>query len=59
MFNIDGKYGSIYLNGMSIEIDKVSVIDLKKYLKELEQKQKECIEQQNNYLSQIIEMGGI
>lgn len=59
MFRIEGKYGSLHLNGMSIDIEKTNVNELEKYLKELEKKQIECIEQQNNYLSQIIEIGGM
>lgn len=55
MFNNDGKYGNIHVNGMSLDIDKINVNELNKYLKELKRKQKELIEQQNEYLSQIID----
>lgn len=54
MFKIDGKYGNIHINGMSIDIEKTSVNDLNKYLQELEMNRMQLIEQQNNYLSQII-----
>lgn len=55
MFKIDGKYGNIHINGMSINIEKTNINELEKYLVELERKQKQLIEQQNVYLSQIIE----
>lgn len=55
MFKIDGKYGNLYVNGMSIDIEKIDVNELDKYLNELERKHIELIEQQNDYLSQIIE----
>ena len=54
MFKIDGKYGNVHINGMSIDIEKVKISDLNKYLQELEIKRMQLIEQQNNYLSQII-----
>ena len=54
MFKIDGKYGNIHVNGMSIDIEKVDVNELDKYLNELEIKQIKLIEQQNEYLSKII-----
>lgn len=54
MFKIDGKYGNIHINGMSIDIEKTNVNDLNKYLQELEMNRMRLIEQQNNYLSQII-----
>ncbi len=55
MFKIDGKYGNLHVNGMSIDIEKIDVNELDKYLNELERKEIELIEQQNEYLSQIIE----
>ena len=55
MFKVDGKYGSIHINGMSMDIDKTKTNELNKYLQELEIKRNELIEQQNNYLSQIID----
>lgn len=55
MFKIDGKYGNMHINGMSINIEKTNINELEKYLVELERKQKQLIEQQNDYLSQIIE----
>lgn len=55
MFKIDGKYGNIDVNGMSIDIDKMEVKELSQHLENLEKKQIELINQQNEYLSQIIE----
>ena len=55
MFKIDGKYGNIHINGMSIDIEKTKIDDLNKYLQELEVKREKLIDQQNNYLSQIID----
>jgi|GEM_PF-3034957 hypothetical protein len=54
MFKIDGKYGNVHINGMSIDIEKAKISDLNKYLQELEIKRMQLIEQQNNYLLQII-----
>lgn len=54
MFKFDGKYGNLHLNGMSIDIDKININELNDYLKQLEQKREKIIEQQNNYLTQII-----
>ena len=54
MFKIDGKYGKIHINGMSIDIEKTKIDDLNKYLQELELKREKLIDEQNNYLSQII-----
>ncbi len=55
MFKIDGKYGNVHINGMSIDIEKTKISDLNKYLQELEMKRMQLIKQQNNYLSQIID----
>ena len=55
MYKIDGKYGNIHINGMSIDIEKTKIDQLNKYLQELEVKREKLIEQQNNYLSQIID----
>lgn len=54
MFKIDGKYGNVHINGMSIDIEKTKISDLNKYLQKLEMKREQLIEQQNNYLSKII-----
>ena len=54
MFKFDGKYGNIHIDGMSIDIDKINIDELDKYLEKLETKREQIIEQQNNYLSQII-----
>ena len=55
MFKTDGKYGNIHINGMSIDIEKTKIDELNKYLQELEVKREKLIDQQNNYLSQIID----
>ena len=55
MFKFDGKYGNIHIDGTSIDIDKINITDLDKYLERLEKKRVQIIEQQNDYLSQIIE----
>lgn len=55
MFKIDGKYGNIHVDGMSIDIDKINMNELDKYLEKLQKKREQIIEQQNDYLSQIIE----
>lgn len=54
MFKIDGKYGNVHINGMSIDIEKTKISDSNKYLQKLEMKREQLIEQQNNYLSKII-----
>ena len=54
MFKIDVKYGNIHINGTSIDIEKSKISDLNKYLQQLEKQRIQLIEQQNNYLSQII-----
>ena len=51
---MNGKYGDAHINGNSINIEKSEIEDLNNYLQELEQKRTQLIEQQNNYLSQII-----
>lgn len=56
MFGLNGKYGDIHINGMSIDIEKTKIDDLNEYLQELEKKRMELLEQQNNYLSQIINL---
>lgn len=56
MFGLDGKYGDVHINGMSIDIEKAKVSDLNEYLKELETKRMQLLEQQNSYLSQIINL---
>ena len=55
MFKINGKYGNVHINGISIDIDKMNGKELEKYLEKSESKRIELIEQQNKYLSQIIE----
>ena len=55
MFEFGGKYGDIHIDGVSIDIDKINMTELDKYLEKLEKKREQIIEQQNYYLSQIIE----
>ena len=55
MFKVDGKYGNIHIDGISIDIDKINITELDKYLERLERKRVKTIEQQNDYLSEIIE----
>ena len=55
MLKIDGKYGKVQIRGRSIDIEKTKINDLINYLQELEVKREKLIDQQNNYLSQIIE----
>lgn len=54
MFKLNGKYGSIHVNGMSIDIDRIDITKLDKYLGNLERRRLQIIEQQNEYLSQLI-----
>ena len=54
MFKFDGKYGNIHIDGTSIDIDKINITELGKYLEKIERKRVQIIEQQNDYLSQII-----
>lgn len=54
MFQLYGKYGNIHIDGTSIDIDRINVMEMTKYLEKLERKREQIIEQQNNYLSQII-----
>ncbi len=55
MFKFDGKYGNVHIDGMSVDIDKINMTELSKYLERLERKRVQIIEQQNDCLSQIIE----
>ena len=54
MLNNSSKYGSIIVNGVSVKVDEASVEDLDKHIKKMETKREELIQEQNNYLSQII-----
>ena len=54
MFKVDGKYGNVHINGRSIDIDRINITELNNYVEKLESKRLEIIEQQNNYLSQLI-----
>ena len=50
----DNDYGKINIDGSSLEIDKLSIEELKKYLEICNTKEKELIEKQNEYLSQLL-----
>lgn len=54
MFKFDGKYGNIHIDGMSVDIDKINMNELSKYLERLERKRVQIIEQQNDCLSKLI-----
>lgn len=55
MFKIGGKYGDVHIDGMSVDIEKKGIQELKKYVEILELQKNKLTEQQNEYLSQIIE----
>lgn len=55
MFKIGGKYGDIHIDGMCIDIEKKSIQELKKYTEKLETQKNNLVDQQNEYLSQILE----
>lgn len=55
MFNFEGKYGNIHVDGMSKDIEKLSAKDLEEYLISLEGKRGKLIEEQNVFISQIID----
>ena len=48
------KYGSINIQGQNIEIEKLSVEEIRKYLEIVNDKEKQLIVKQNEYLSQLI-----
>lgn len=54
MFENSEVYGNLHKNGSSISIDKMNIEELNKNLRELKLEQMKLIEQQNEYLSQII-----
>lgn len=54
MFEINGKYGNIHIKGKTIDIDKVNVDELEIYLNELETNRMKLIENQNEYISELI-----
>lgn len=54
MFKFEGKYGSIHIDGMGKDIEKLSDKDLEEYLVSLESKREKFIEEQNSFISQII-----
>lgn len=54
MFKFDGKYGSVHIDGVSTDINELNLTELNEYLCKLEEKRMQIIEQQNDYLSQII-----
>ena len=54
MLNINGKYGNLHIQGKSLDIDKLNLKELEDYLREMEEKRSQLIEEQNEYLSQMI-----
>ena len=54
MLNFEGKYGNIHVSGRSIDIEDLSLEEMKQYLQELEGKQMKLTNEQNDYISQII-----
>ena len=54
MFKIKNKYGKIHFNGKSIDIDQIDIDEIDEHLERLELKRMKIIEEQNEYLSQII-----
>lgn len=47
-------YGTIEINKQSVDIEKLSIEDLKKYSKLIDEKEKQVITKQNEYLSQLL-----
>ncbi len=54
MLNINEKYGKLHIQGKCLDIDKLDMKELEGYLQEMEGKRNQLIEEQNEYLSQII-----
>lgn len=54
MINKNEKYGNINLKGKDINIDATSSEELKKYLEELKETHTKILEEQNEYLLQIL-----
>lgn len=54
MINKEEKYGNINLKGKDINVDATSSEELKKYLEELNETHTKILEEQNEYLSQIL-----
>ena len=54
MLKINGKYGDLNIEGRKVDIEKTAILELKKYLEQLDKKEKKLIEKQNQYLSEIL-----
>lgn len=54
MFEIDGKYGNVHIDGRSINIESLDKYKLETYLENLENEREKIMEEQNNILSKII-----
>ncbi len=54
MFYVGGKYGTINIDGMSKDIEKTKIEDLKEYKHKLEEKRKKLEEEQNEYISELL-----
>ena len=48
------KYGTINIEGQNVNIDKLPIEEIKKYLIIVNEKEQKIISQQNEYLSQMI-----
>lgn len=48
------KYGSISIENQSVDIDKLSTEEIRKYLEIVNGKEKQLIVEQNEYLSKLI-----
>jgi len=49
------KYGTLNIEGKNVEIEKLSVEEIKQYLGIVKEKEQKIIDQQNKYLSQLID----
>lgn len=52
--DLDGKYGKIKINNVSKSIEKMSIPNIQKALKEAKDEEEKLIEMQNLYLSQLL-----
>ena len=48
------KYGTINIEGQNVDIDKLSVEEIKKCLIIVKEKEQKIIDKQNEYLSQLV-----
>lgn len=55
MLDVEGKYGNVNIDGMTVDIDKMDNSEFDKYLEKLEAKRLQLITQQNDCLTKIID----